>query len=283
MAPYQLSAPSFLDLVGAFGEETEHAIWSVVLGGLGAIEHHALDEDARAAFEEFVRNLLAPAQEKLGWTPKEGESDLERKLRGALIGAMGNLANDGSTVTTAREVVGDVFAGEAVDPEITTAALAVYAKHGGADEYDTLWSTYRDSQTPLDQVRYLRATAGVEEPESAISTLDKIIDGDIRTQDGFWVLARLFGGRSGPLVWENARQRWDDVLDAKWKGMTKPRVVEGIPALSQPEVANDVRGFFSENPIPEAARALTQKLEMLETNVNLRERETGNVSKYFGG
>ena len=65
-------------------------------------------------------------------------------------------------------------------------------------------------------------------------------------------------------------------------GMTKPRVVEGIPALSQPEVANDVRGFFAENPIPEAARALTQRLEMLETNVGLRERETETVSRYFG-
>ena len=277
----QLSAPSFLDLVGAFGSETEHAIWSVILGGLGAIEHHALDETVRPEFEEFVRNLVRPAHERLGWEPQDAETDLERKLRGAMIGAMGNLGNDAETVAKAREIAAEVLTGAVVDPEVTTAALAVYARHGGADEYETLWGTYREAKTPLDQVRYLRATAGVEEPTSALSTLDKIIDGDIRSQDGFWVLARLFAGESGPTVWEDARQRWDDVL-AAMPGMTKPRVVEGIPALSQPEVANDVRGFFAENPIPEAARALTQRLEMLETNVGLRERETETVSTYFG-
>jgi hypothetical protein len=58
-------------------------------------------------------------------------------------------------------------------------------------------------------------------------------------------------------------------------------VVEGLPALSQPEVATDVRGFFAEHPIPEAARALTQKLELLDANVLLRERETPVVTEYF--
>jgi hypothetical protein len=64
-------------------------------------------------------------------------------------------------------------------------------------------------------------------------------------------------------------------------GMTKRRVVEGLPALSQPELATDVKSFFAEHPIPEAARFLTQNLELLDTNVLLRERETPVVTRYF--
>jgi hypothetical protein len=63
--------------------------------------------------------------------------------------------------------------------------------------------------------------------------------------------------------------------------MTRPRVVEGLPALSQPEVAADVKGFFAEHPLPEASRALEQKLELLDANVKLRERETPVVREYF--
>ncbi len=65
-------------------------------------------------------------------------------------------------------------------------------------------------------------------------------------------------------------------------GMTRLRVVEGLPALSQPEVAADVKAFFAEHPIPDAKRALAQKLERLEANVLFRERETPRVKAYFG-
>jgi hypothetical protein len=122
--------------------------------------------------------------------------------------------------------------------------------------------------------------AGVKVEELAVSTVDKIVEGDVRTQDGFWVLARLLSGEAGPAAWQSARTRWDRILEAM-PGMTRPRVVEGLPALSQPEVAADVKGFFAEHPIPEATRALSQKLELLDANVLLRERETPVVTNYF--
>ena len=276
----QISASHFLDLVAKFGNEEEHAIWSVITGGLGLIEHHALAEEARERFEAFVSDLVGPVLDRLGWEVGEDESDLTRKLRGELIATMGNLASDTETIERSRTVVTDLLAGEAVDPEVATAALAVYARHGGPEEYQTLWKAYQESSTPLDQVRYLRTVAGVVTQPEAMSTLDKIVEGDIRTQDGFWVFARLLSGKAGPEIWANARTRWDQVL-AAMPGLTRNRVVEGLPALSQPEVAADVKSFFAEHPLPEASRALEQKLELLEANVNLRERETEEVTAYF--
>ena len=43
----QVPASAFLDLVGRFVDETEHAIWSVIMGGLRALEHHALEDETR--------------------------------------------------------------------------------------------------------------------------------------------------------------------------------------------------------------------------------------------
>jgi puromycin-sensitive aminopeptidase len=276
----QVPASGFLELVGRFGDEQEHAIWSVILGGLRAIEHHALADETRPAFEAYVRDLIRPALDRLGWEASEGETDLTRKLRGDLIAALGNLGNDEKTVEKAREVAEAVLDGAEFDPEVCTAALAVYSHHGGAQEYEALWEAYQSRTAPTEKVRFLRSVAGVEAEELALSTMNKVIDGDIRTQDGFWVFARLLSGDSGPKVWRNARERWDQVV-AAMPGMTRRRVVEGIPALSQPDIAADVKAFFAEHPIPEAARYLTQNLELLDTNVLLRERETPVVSEYF--
>ncbi len=278
----QVPASSFLDLVGRFGDEEEHAIWSVIVAGLGSIEHHALDETVRDRFEAFVRDLLQPAFERVGWETRNGDTDLQRKMRGMLITALGTLGRDTDVIAKSSSIVSQVLAGEdGTDPEVVTATLSVYAYQGGAEEYDTLWKTYQKATTPLEQRRYLRTVAGVQREDLAVSTLDKIVEGDIRTQDGFWVFTHLLGGHAGPTVWTSARQRWDDVL-AVMPGMTRLRVVEGLPALSQPEVAADVKAFFAEHPIPDAKRALAQKLERLDANVLFRERETARVKAYFG-
>jgi puromycin-sensitive aminopeptidase len=277
----QVPASDFLDLVGAFGDEKEQAIWSVITGGLAAIDHHALADEARPSFQRFVRDLVGPTLGRLGWEPGPDDSDLTRKLRGDLIAAMGNIAHDEDTIERARAVVSDLLGGAALDPEVVTAALSVYARHGGAEEYDLLWETYLASTEPLDQVRYLRSVAAVPAKDQVVTTVDRIVNGDIRTQDGFWVLARLLVGKGGQAAWESARTRWSDVL-ARMPGLTKRRITEGLSGLSQPELAADVKAFFAETPLPEAATSLAQNLELLDANVMLRARETPVVTAYFG-
>jgi puromycin-sensitive aminopeptidase len=247
----QLPASAFLDLVGKFEGETEHAVWSAILGGLRALEHHALDPGTRPAFEAFVRDLVGPSLNRLGWAGSDEESDLVRKLRGDLIAAAGNLGNDPSTIEKAREIAGEVLDGSEFDPEVCTAALSVYADHGASDEYEALWAAYNKTSAPAEKVRYLRSVAAVQTEELAMSTMDKIVGGDIRTQDGFWVFSRLLAGDSGTAVWQSARTRWDDVL-AVMPGMTRRRAVEGIPALSQPEP--HARGHPIPHPEPRAPR-----------------------------
>jgi aminopeptidase 2 len=158
--------------------------------------------------------------------------------------------------------------------------LAVYARNGGPEEYETLWKVYVESTTPLDKVRYLRSAAGVATEPEALATLDRVVDGDVRSQDGFWVFARLLIGKAGPVVWERSRERWDELL-AAMPGMTRTRIAEGLSALSQPEVAASVRGHFAEHPVPEAGRAIEQNLEKLDANIKLRDRETSVVAEYF--
>ncbi len=276
----QVPSSNFLDLVGAYGEETEQQIWSIVTGGLAALDHHVVTEETRPSFQAFVSKLVGPALDRLGWDPLDGESDLNRKLRGGLIAVMGNIVDDSTVIERARSIVARVFDDEPVDPEIGTASLGVYAHHGGVVEYERLWDEYNKAKLPLLKVRYLRAMAGVPTDELVRRSFHKIIDGDIRTQDGFWVFAGLISGKGGPAAWEEARTNWSALLD-KMPGMTKRRVVEGLPALSQPQVAADVKAFFAETPLPEAAQALEQNLENLDANVKLRERETEVVADYF--
>lgn len=76
------------------------------------------------------------------------------------------------------------------------------------------------------------------------------------------------------------RTRWQECVDA-FPPMTFRRLIEGISALSRPEVAADVKAFFAETPVPMADKALAQNLELLEANLAARERETGRVGEWL--
>ena len=276
----QADAARFLDLVAGFTAERQQAIWSVMLGGLGAIEQHALTPSTRPAFEAFVRSLLTEPFGRLGWDPSDTDSDLDRKLRGDLLVALGVLGADPATIARCSEIVDEVLAGSASDPEVATAALAVFAHHTDAAGYDRLWGAYVGARTPIDEARYLRAVGAVDADDLATATFDRILDGSIRSQDSFLVFAQLLSGRAGPTVWRRATEHWDALLGVI-PGMGRSRVVDGVAALSQPGVADEVKAFLAERPLPDAVHAFNQNLERLEANVQFRERETAVVTAYF--
>ncbi|HZD23333.1 MAG TPA: M1 family metallopeptidase, partial [Acidimicrobiia bacterium] len=116
----QVRAENFFDLASKFGTEEEQAVWSAITSGLRLLEHHTLAEAGRPGFESFVANLAGPALDRLGWAVGEKESDLVRRLRGDLIATMGNLARNTETIDRCRSLVGDLMAGQGVDPEVAT-------------------------------------------------------------------------------------------------------------------------------------------------------------------
>ena len=163
---------------------------------------------------------------------------------------------------------------------MTTAALTVFAHGADRAGYERLWNAYLGARTPIDEARFLRAVGGVPDVDLATTTFDRILEGSIRTQDRAMVFARLLSSSAGPTVWRRAAERWETLLEAV-PAVTHSRIVEGISALSQPGVADEVQVFLAAHPMPEAANAVRQNLERLDANVRLRARQTPAVTAYF--
>ena len=276
----QAGAASFMALAPSFAGETEQAVWGAVLGGAAGIGHHLVSSGIRPRYERWVSGLAAPVLDRLGWRPPEGESDLVRRLRGRIITAMGCLANDQETVGRARSTWERLVSEPtAVDPEVGSACIFVCAAHGDASTYRAFLARHKDAANPQEAMRYLRALASFDDPEAVDRTLGLMDDGTIRNQDTTWVLGRMLANRvSGPYAWARLTEKWP-AMSAGLPPMTHSRMIEGLPALSRPEVASEVGTFFAENPLPHAAKALEQKLERLRAMVMMRERETGPVTE----
>lgn len=277
----QLSASDFLRLASAYQDETEQAVWSAVLGGVAAVGHHLVGDEHRPAYANWVGELVGPAFGRLGWEPRKEESDLTRRLRGQLIGALGRLADDPDVIARCRKLVELIIENpRAIDPEIVRASLFVTADHGGQTEYTRFFDLYKTTQAPHEQQRWLAALAAFDDADLVVDTVAASLDGRIRTQDSAWVIGATFGNRkNGLLAWQQVRRQWDAFV--KLPTMTQRRMIEGLPALSKPEAAAEIEAFFSETILPHAAKSIAQNLERLRANVLLRDRETAVVGRYF--
>src|SRR5690606_2555786 len=80
----QSSVADFLRLAEAYRHETEHAVWAALVGALGSIRHHVVEDADLERFRSVVADLTREVAERLGWEPADGESDLTRRLRGLI-------------------------------------------------------------------------------------------------------------------------------------------------------------------------------------------------------
>jgi puromycin-sensitive aminopeptidase len=278
----QLPVSQYLELATAYRNETEHSVWSAVVGGLGAIRHHVATDDHLGPFRALVGDLVGPMARRYGWDPSPDESDLDRRLRGLLLGALGRLADDAATIERSNELaVRWVESQAGIDPDVGQAALFTWAAHGDIATLDRLFHAYKSANTPQTELKLLQAMTFVDSEEAVDRMLAAIIDGSVRSQDSAWIVARLMSGRSsGAHLWQQLRTGWSEIT-SKMPPMTLRRMIEGIPALSQPGVANDVAAYFAETDLPMVAKSVAQNLEKLKTNRLLRERETEALSDYL--
>ncbi|MXZ07502.1 MAG: M1 family peptidase [Acidimicrobiia bacterium] len=280
----QVDVADFLVLAQAYREERSQAVWGTLLAATGAIGHHLVIDQVRPGYEGWVAELLEPLADELGWIPAAGETDLERRLRGRVIGSLGRLANRSAVVEQARSTYQQHLDDPtSVDPEVVQAVIAVCAAHGDAETYESFLDKYQTAPNPQDSMTYLRAMASFDSQKSTDRTLGLITDRTVRNQDASWVLAQLLANRkTGPYAWKQITEKWDDLLEIV-PPMTRSRIADGFPALSDPDVAAEVLTFLHENPLDHAKQAVKQKLERLKVLVRLRGSQTEAATRLFRG
>ncbi|MEO1062756.1 MAG: M1 family metallopeptidase [Actinomycetota bacterium] len=265
------TAADFLAVVRAFAFEHDLPVWRALGTGLRGIGRLVAADD-RDRFRAEVRELVRPALDICGLEVAEGESPLERQLRGLLVGLAGSLGHDAEIVELARDWQRADVSGAEVDPELAAAAVTVVAEHGDATTYDAYLHQHRTSTNPQQQLRYLYALASFPDRAELDRTLDLAVT-EVRTQNAPFLLAGCLNHpEHGPAAWSTVRSRWDEITE-RLPSNTITRVVSGVRWLIDDETSADVAAFLAEHPVPQGQRTVDQHLEKLRVLTELRRRE----------
>jgi puromycin-sensitive aminopeptidase len=277
----QTSVSDFLGLARLFHEETDRNVWVALLGGLEYL-HRMLPPADRPKAEAFIRELVGPAVERLGWERKAGESDLIAQLRGTLIATLGTSGEDLAAQARARDLHAAYVRDRAsVDPDLVPAAMAVTAHTGDTSDYELFVERYKSATTPQEEQRYLFNLGSFRHQRLLQRTLDMAMTPEVRTQNAPFLIGSLMTNLDGgDLAWEFIKRHWDEMI-SRFPDNTHVRMLAGITSLSTPERARDVEDFFKTHHVKQGQKTLDQHLERLQINVAFRQRESARLAREF--
>ena len=273
-------ASEFVAAASRYSDDDDLAVWQSLMQGLGWCDRF-LEGEHRERLRSYVRRLVTPAMDRLGWEAGADEPDRTSALRGALLQGLGVLGADPNAEAAAREFEAEARAGKPVDASLAAASVNVVAFNGDATDYEHFWTAYHDSPTPQEQYRYLFALPLFRDPALLDRTLEATFGDDIRSQDAPFVFAYAVTNRDlGDRAWATLRERWADTQE-RFPSQLTIRLADGARYLTRPEQVTEAQEFFAEHPIPQSAKMLEQMLERQRVAAALRQRATPDLEAYF--
>jgi len=267
----------YLELTTRFRGERDRNVWSILLASFGTL-NRLIDPAHRPRLAALVRDRVAPVFGELGWTPRSGEDELTRQLRGDLVRVMGVLGDDRAVQAKAAELYRSAAD---LDPNILPAVIGVLAHAGDGARYDEFLAKFRSASTPQEEQRYLYALTAFQQPALLSQTLARTINGEFRTQDAPFVARSLLLSVYGrEAAWDFLKTNWE-TMERQYPKAGLRRLAEGVTGLATPELERDVHAFFQAWRPQFGGKTLEQYLEQLRIAVRLRERESATLATYL--
>ncbi len=269
----QLHAADYLEAAESFASDPDLTVWQALSVGFAGLTRF-VDEGAEPALRERIGAIARPMADTLGMEASASDSDRTRELRATLIRLMGAVADDSSTIAQCRPLL------EHVDPTVASAALFVVAHHGGDDDYQRVRDAWLNAADPQSEQRNLRSLADFPDPGLVSATLSDTLNGQIRSQDGPYLIRRALTNRhAGSIAWEFIESNWAKINET-FPTNSISRMLEGIVALDSPGAANRVSAFLASHPVPQGDKQIAQHLETQEINIAARQREIKRFSTW---
>jgi puromycin-sensitive aminopeptidase len=271
----------YLDLLQLFRDETDHNVWTAILSSCHYL-YRLLDAPQRSALQAFLRTLLRPIVQKLGWSPQPGEHELISQVRGELIGALGALGDDPTIQSEARARYAQYRQDrQSVDRNVVPALVSILAHTGGAAEYDECKNNFKAAKTPQEETRYLFALAAFRPVDLFEHTLQLTVNGEVRTQNAPYLMrSTLLNTENRERAWAFLKAHWDE-MNRHYPDNSIVRMCEGVISLVTPELEADVVEFFASHPVKQGAKTMEQHLEKLRVAVTCKQREAANIEAYL--
>ena len=279
-----LPISQFLELAGAYVNETDASVWSDLASNLRDIEQLIAGDPVHPAYQEFARGLFGPAARRAGWGPRPGDGHLDALLRTTVLGQAGSYEDREVLQGAIGQFQRYLSDHDSVHPDLRGVVCSLAAQAGDRSTYDQLWELEGQASLQEEKIRLLLALTRFQDTGLLNETLERALSSRVRSQDTITVVGGVAANiRGREPAWEFVKSNWAE-FDRRYGsgGFGLMRLVSICSSFNTEEKMADVERFFTDHPTPAAERTIRQALERMRLNINWLERNRHDLSAWFG-
>jgi len=273
----------YLALAEGLKTDRNRAVLEALTGELDYIGEYLVTDTDRSSYQAWVRRLLTPAAQELGWKPKPGESDETKELRARVMFTLGYVGRDAQVLAEARKLTDQALDNpNAIDHTMAFTAFRLAALNGDSALYDRVQEKLEGKDaTPEEYYLYFQTLAEFNDPKLLDRTLNFAVSPSVRSQDALGLIGAVMQNPAGTrLAWDFVRTHWGDI-EKVGGGFTSGEVVASTSTFCDAGLRDEVQDFFASHKVPTAERRLKQAIERMNYCVDLKERQTPQLSSWL--
>lgn len=272
----------YLDTVEHFGAKQDPAIMDQVTQQIGFIGRHLVNSSDREEFRVWVRQLLRPAAQRLGWKPEPGEDLETRDMRLAVLEVLGGVGRDPEVLSQATELAKAYLKDRsAVDPFLVRPALRLAALDGNSSLYDRFVEQSKQADSPEQHDQYLSALARFTKPQLIQRSLEYSLTPNVREQDFTSLIGALMQNPAAQnATWDFVKAHWPQV-QAKLSTFGGGEIVETTSAFCSSHQRDDMLEFFKTHPVRAASRSLKLATDAINLCIDLKQQQEANLAAWL--
>jgi aminopeptidase N len=272
----------YLALAEGLQADRNSAVLDEVLRRLTYIGDHLVSDADSERYALWVRQLLAPIVQDVGWEAKPGESADQATLRSELLMAMGNVAHDPQAEALASKLSNQYLADpSSLNHEIAGAALHVATRNGDQALYDKIMADLKAAKTPETYFSDIFALGRFSGPKLIERTLEYAISPAMRSQDAPYLISAVMQNPAAEKqAWAFVQAHWATIenLGGAFAGGA---IVQATGSFCDPEMRDEVQAFFTSHPAPAAERSLKQAVERMNYCVALNAQQGPRLASWL--
>jgi cytosol alanyl aminopeptidase len=153
-----LAAGEYLHALDLTASDQNILVVKGLLGGLEAVSGEFVEESEElvAPFARFVRRLLSPPFQRIGWKAVSGEDPLMSGCRSGIMADLGLYAKDSAVISRADSLATAYLKNpSSVEPGLVGTVLWLTALHGDSARFAVYRKRFETAEDPQDRQRFL--------------------------------------------------------------------------------------------------------------------------------
>ncbi|MFQ5543539.1 MAG: M1 family metallopeptidase [Nitrospiria bacterium] len=271
----------FMETLSLFEGDSTRVVLEEICHYLEILSNQLISEKERPLFFIFVKRLLRPAWDVLGWDTYPEADDENRLARAALLWTLGAVAQDEEILSELpRRQRLYLTKPTSIDPTLASPLIRLCARTDGGTRFDQYIDRFKKSRTPEERDRYLLALSDFGKPKLAEKVMAFALSADVRSQDVWKPVRSLLANQMVQAeAWNFLKTHWVEFLE-KSGSLGGQRMIQATRNLWSTAWHDEVKTFFNrgENKVDAAKRALSQTLEFIELGVQFKKSQTEALS-----